>query len=448
MSRWNLQTVDKYRALASKLVRNPDDAQALVSQFSTLSEARENGKHYLQLARRAYLIEPENINAAFNYGSGLHRTGEFKEALSVFQKCLKMADAHWRPICLHHIGIAYRALNENRKAIEAYDQAIALTGRMDIQKDRALALMADRRLKDGLEAFEIRKPMAEERLKLNGGMLVAQQKLPAGVVHWEGQDLTGKTITVFHEEGTGDFFQFSRFISQLATRNPSRVLLTGPIPNVVEFVADNVSVDGIVPLDDFKSDYVIGSMSLPWRLGLDYKDVSGKPYFKSPAATFPLRGNLNVGLVWRGNPQYGMDVHRSMAFSEFTPLFDMPGVAFYSLQAGGPGLEVTDLGFDGFIANLEPMAKNWRETAKLIQRLDCVVTVDTAVAHLAGALGKPVYILITAASDWRWDRFSHKTVWYDSAYVIRQQKQDDWKPVIAKVREQLKGRLLARRQAA
>lgn len=443
-----MQTVDKYKALAARLVRNPDDAPSLVSQFSTLSEARENGKHYLQLARRAYLIDPGNINAVFNYASGLQRAGEFKEALSLFQKCLKMADDHWRPICWHHIGIAYRALSENRKAIEAYDKAIALTGRMDIQKDRALALMADRKLKEGLEAFEIRKPMAEAKAKNNGGLLVAQQRLPAGVVHWSGEDLTGKTIVVFHEEGTGDFFQFCRFIPELRKRNPAKILLTGPIPNVIDLVSDNIQVDGIVSLTEFESDYVVGSMSLPWLLGIDYKDINGKPYFKAEAATFPLRGALNVGLVWRGNPQYGMDVHRSMAFSELTTLFDVPGIAFYSLQAGEPGLEVTQLGFDGFVANLEPLAQTWRETAKLIQRLDCVVTVDTAVAHLAGALGKPVYIMITAASDWRWDRFSHKTVWYDSAYVVRQHKQDDWKPVIAKVKDQLKGRLLARRQAA
>jgi hypothetical protein len=182
-------------------------------------------------------------------------------------------------------------------------------------------------------------------------------------------------------------------------------------------------------------------MSLPWRCGVDYPNVSGAAYFKAEAAQIPLRGKLNVGLVWRGNPAYGQDVHRSMDFGEFCPLFDLPGVAFYSLQAGAPGLEVTNLGLDGFIANLEPLAQSWRDTARLVQALDVVVSVDTAVAHLAGALGKPVYILTTNASDWRWNRASQKTVWYDSARVIRQRKQDEWCPSIDIVREKLKHRL-------
>lgn len=443
-----MSNVEKYKAHASRLIRNPDDVDTLVSQFSVLSESKTNGKFNIVLARRAFELAPEKINVAFNYASALQRTGESEKALELFKRCLAVLDEHWRPICLHHIGIVNRALNNNLKAVEYYDEAIRLTGRLDIKKDRALALMAAGKFKEGLEAFEVRKDMAAERLKKNGGKLIAQQMLPPGAKHWQGEDLTGKTICVYHEEGMGDFFHFCRFIPALRKLNPAKVLITGPAPNLIDLVADNIAVDGVVPLSDFQADYVIGSMSLPWRLGIELKDVSGAAYFKAKPADFPLRGKLNVGLIWRGNPDYGMDAHRSMAFSELCPLFDLPGVAFYSLQAGAPGLEVTNLGFDGFIANLEPFQKNWRATAGLISRLDCVVSVDTACAHLAGALGKPVFIMTTCASDWRWDRKSQKTIWYDSARVIRQNKQDDWAPVIATVREQLKEMALGRRQAA
>jgi len=130
-------------------------------------------------------------------------------------------------------------------------------------------------------------------------------------------------------------------------------------------------------------------------------------------------------------------------------LFDLHSVAFYSLQAGSPGLETTNLGFDGFIANLEPLATTWRNTAKLIQALDVIVSVDTAVAHLAGALGKPVFMLATNACDWRWNRNSEKSVWYDSMTVVRQKKQDDWEPCIKFVRFKLKEMMNERaRQAA
>ncbi|MBM7483326.1 tetratricopeptide (TPR) repeat protein [Bradyrhizobium sp. USDA 3686] len=431
--------VERYRAFAARLVRNPNDPVALVEQFANISEARVNGRHYLPIARRAYEIAPNDLSPVFNYASALHRAGEFGKAKDLYLRCLKMADLDWMPKVLHHCGVAYRALDENEKAADYYQQAYDLDPNPEYLKDRALALLAAGKLYDGLKAYEVRRECAARKLEKNGGKLVSQQKLPDGAQHWQGQDLNGKTIVVYHEEGSGDFIQFCRFIPKLRALGAASIFICGPVPNLLDLVADNIAVDGIVPLSGpFDCDYVIGSMSLPWRCGVDYSEVHGRPYFKAEPAQIPLRGKLNVGLVWRGNPDYGQDVHRSMAFTEFCPLFDMPDVAFYSLQAGAPSLEVTQLGLDGFVANLEPLAQSWRDTARLIQALDAVVSVDTAVAHLAGALGKPVFILTTNASDWRWDRRSRKTDWYDSASVIRQKRQDEWWPCINLVRAGLK----------
>lgn len=443
--------VDRYRAYGEALQRNPDDAENLVNQFSLLSEDGDlaNGSLYLFLARRAYLNSPNSISQAFNYGSALQRSGEFEEALKIFLRCENIAPRDWKAKVWHHIGIANRALGNNEAAIEWYDRSLSLKSNAAIRKDRAIALLASGKLYEGLKAFECRRQLAEERLKANGGKLVAQQKLPAGVVHWQGEDLAGKSIVVYHEEGSGDFIQFCRFIPKLRERKPSKILLTGPIPNLLDLVSDQIEVDGIVPLEGpFNSDYVIGSMSLPWQLRIDYKDVSGKPYMRAGSASIPSRGLLDVGLVWRGNPEYGMDTHRSMSFAEFCPLFDLKDVAFNSLQVGGAQNEIMKLGFAGFVADYGSRCKTWRDTAKVISALDAVVTVDTAVAHLAGAMGKPVFILITRASDWRWNRNSEKTAWYDSATVIRQNRQGDWKPCILRVREKLEALLAERRREA
>jgi hypothetical protein len=376
----------------------------------------------------------------FNYSSALHRAGEFKKALGLYIACLKIAPAEWRAKVLHHIGVSYRAMGVNDKAADYYMRAYQLRPDPNILKDRALALLASGKLGEGLRAFEARREAAVWKLHQRGGHMIAQERLPAGVVHWEGEDLTGKSITVYHEEGSGDFIQFCRFIPLLRARGAKSVYLCGVVSDLLDLVAANVPVDGILPISGpIDSDYVIGSMSLPWRCGVEFPQVNGAPYFKAEAAPIPSRGELNVGLVWRGNPAYGMDMHRSMAFSEFCPLFDLPGVAYYSLQAGPPSLEVTTLGFDGFVANLEPLAQNWSATARLIQALDVVLTVDTAVAHLAGALGKPVFILVTNACDWRWKRDSERSVWYDSARVIRQQKQGEWGPCIIRARELIWG---------
>lgn len=440
--------VDKYRAAANTLIRNPDDPEALVSQYANVSEKLENGRHYLPLAKRAYEIAPNEISALFNYASALHRNGHFEQALKLYLKGLPRVDEDWRPRFLHHVGIAYRALGENRKACEYYRRAYEATGDIDILKDAAIATLASGDLQAGFKMFEIRKDCAARKLEKHGGKLISQQKLPKDVVYWDGEDLKGKTILVYHEEGQGDFIQFCRYIPKLREQHgAAKILLCGPTDSLLALVADNIDVDGIVPLaGPFDCDFVVGSMSVAWRCGVDYSDVRGHPYFHAEAAILPKRGKLNVGLVWQGNPEYGMDVHRSIAFSEYCQLFDMPGVAFYSLQKGS--VDPTLLGYDGFVANLDAFMGSWSDTARIVQALDVVVSVDTAVAHLAGALGKPVFILTTNASDWRWNRNSRKTPWYDSATVIRQKKQDEWAPCVETVRQGLKWHLENERRSA
>jgi tetratricopeptide (TPR) repeat protein len=437
-----------YAIQAARLVRDPDDLPALVAQYALLAKNLAYGEFYLPLAKRAYEIGPQEITALFNYASALHRAGHFEQALKLYLKGLNGVDpGWWRARFLHHVGIAYRALNENKKACEYYRQAYEASGEIEILKDAAIATMASGDLQTGFKMFEIRKECADKKYEQSGGKLNTQQKLPPHLIHWNGEDLKGKTILVYHEEGQGDFIQFCRYIPRLRDLGAARILLTGPATGLLDLVSRNIAIDGVIELGGpYDCDYVIGSMSIPWRVGIDYSSVSGKPYFSIEAADIPRRATLQVGLVWRGNPDYGMDIHRSMDFTELCPLFDMSGVAFYSLQKDA--VDITGFGFDGFIANLDGLMTTWTDTAQLIQALDVVVTVDTAVAHLAGALGKPVFILTTAAADWRWNRNSEKTAWYDSARVIRQKKQGDWALVVANVKDKLRGMIDVRRSAA
>jgi hypothetical protein len=431
--------VRTYKAFAAKLLRNPDDWEALIDQTALLLDNtdRKRSQYYVSLARRAYRNAPDEVITMFNLASALQRAGQVQEAAELYELCAARNDPKWHASIMHHTGIAARALGQNKKAIEYYAKAFELMPeRLDIKKDLALALLADDQFSEGLQVFECRKEIAYEKLKWTSGELVQQEKLPPGVVHWKGEDLTGKSVVVYHEEGIGDFIHFCRFIPMLRERGATRIQLTGPVPDLLDLVADNVAVDGVVPMaGPYECDYVVGSMSVPWRCGATLERVSGKPYFQAQAATFPLRGMLNVGLVWRGNAAYAKDVDRSLPLSAFCPLLEIPDVAFYSLQMGAGAKEVTELGLDGFIADLAPFVKNWRATARLIRRLDAVVTVDTAVAHLAGALGVPVFILITQACDWRWDRNSTRTRWYDSAHVIQQQKHGDWEFCVNEARQ-------------
>jgi tetratricopeptide (TPR) repeat protein len=136
------EKVDRYKALCATLVRNPDDDKALIDQFALISEVKKNRRHYVPLAKRAYQIDPTKITNVFNYASALNRVGEFEKALQYYLKCEKMSDEKWLPHILHHIGVSYRHLNENRKAIEYYDRAYKALPDPMFLKDRALAVMA------------------------------------------------------------------------------------------------------------------------------------------------------------------------------------------------------------------------------------------------------------------------------------------------------------------
>ena len=444
------EDVAQYKAYANQLLRKPDDVGALINQFAHLFNTTDRNKvHQLvALAERAYRLAPKKFTAVFSYSSALSATGHWLEAIALLKWCVTNApDNKWLGRAYHHLGIAYRSNGDDEDALIWYDRAIALTGDPEIKKDRALTLLAMGRLREGFQAYECRRENAEEKLA-KFGLTPNQALLPAHVRqrHWQGEDLTGKTIAVYAEDGIGDFFNFCRFIPRLRDYGAAKILLTGKVADMVELVADNIDNDGIVPIDDFDADYIVGSMTVPWRTGVDLEDVNGKPYFKAEPATFPRRGLLNVGLVWRGNPVHGRNSHRSMDFINLSPLFGIPDAAFYSLQVGPTAREITAAGYDGFVADLSPLAKSWRATASLIANLDVVVTVDTSCAHLAGALGVPVITMVTRCPDWRWDRNSQRTIWYDSMSVLRQHRQDEWAPVVDGVKIMLESMANGRRR--
>jgi hypothetical protein len=182
-------------------------------------------------------------------------------------------------------------------------------------------------------------------------------------------------------------------------------------------------------------------------LGVEYKDVSNAPYMRSEAMELPSRGKLKVGLSWKGSPGYANDSLRSASLSDLCPMFDLPGAAFYSLQVRPGPEEVSNLGLDGFIGDLGSLLKTWKDTARAIQAMDVIVTTDTANGHMAGALGKPVMLLLGKAPCWRWGQGATK--WYAKTIAFPQMKADDWFDQALAVRHELAGMMRDRRiQAA
>jgi hypothetical protein len=148
-------------------------------------------------------------------------------------------------------------------------------------------------------------------------------------------------------------------------------------------------------------------------------------------------GTRRVGLVWRGSPTHRDDRRRSCQLQAWLPFLQTPGVAFYSLQRGAPAQELAELSADVTVQDLEPALQDFGDLAWTMQQLDLVITVDTSAAHVAGALGLPVWTLLSAVSDWRWGLAGDTTPWYPTMRLFRQPQAGDWTAVVAQVVEAL-----------
>jgi len=416
---------EEYQANAARLLKDPDDPVSLVNHFVMLAGTKKVQPSHLPLVRRAAELSGA-FEAQFNLAAALNRAGQYLEAMGVYKEALEIAPADRKADVLYNIGMCWHDLGALEKAIAWYDDALALKSDLDIWQARAVARLAQGHLAEGLFDFEVqwhrpaRKKIAE-----------------AGIPRWKGEPLTGKKIIVAHEQGYGDTIQFIRFLPSPLLKT-GHVTVSGP-PELLGLLQDNFVADAWVDENGpFDADYYCSPMSAAAAMGIEYPGVSNAPYLRSKMMKLPARGKLKIGLSWAGSPGYARDANRSMKLETLCPLFDLPGASFYSFQVRPDGKEISNLGLDGFIADLAPLLKDWRDTARAIKAMDVVVAVDTAVAHLAGALGKPVLLMLPFASCWRWMQNREDTPWYDLMELYRQKTPGDWSYPVHGVRDALK----------
>jgi len=321
-----------------------------------------------------------------------------------------------------------RNLGELDEALAAYDQALSISpGDPVIHANRGRALLAAGQLDEGFHEFQFRWE-------------------PMGLRHyaapiWAGESLPGKTLFVFAEQGMGDTLQFVRFLPQ-ARKRVGRLILEcqPPLRSLLGHsqCADALVVSGEEPPP---FDCYVPLLHLPaiFHVTLDTLPAT-VPYLSFGAtATLPITPGeyLKVGLVWAGNPALRDDPIRSLRLSQLAGLFDIPGVRFYNLQWHLPEHD-KDYFCNAPLINVMEGVKSFETTAAIMDRLDLVISVDTAVAHLAGALGKRVWTLLPDSPDWRWLLHRNDTPWYPTMRLFRQSQGGGWEPVVAEVAEELK----------
>lgn len=261
---------------------------------------------------------------------------------------------------------------------------------------------------------------------------------------WDGGPLGGRTILVSAEQGLGDTIQFARYIPLIAARG-GRVVVecqraAAPLVRSVAGVAEVITPED--PLPDFALQ--VPMMSLPRIFGSTAESIPNR----TPYVSFDLelaarmaqrlgpRRGLRAGLAWAGNPENGGDRRRSMPVAAMAALGGVAGIEWFSLHIGAEARRAVSAG-GGWMNAVLSDGGGLPELAALVSLLDLVITVDTMPAHLAGALGRPVWNLLCAAPDWRWTRHGERTPWYPSMRLFRQPQPGDWRAVIERVIHEL-----------
>jgi len=315
------------------------------------------------------------------------------------------------PEPLHHLGGLLLGRGGRAEAEACYRRVLALAPGADATaRVLGVMLLEDGRYPEGFALLEARH------------FLPGMGKPALPFPEWRGEPLAGKTIVVWPEQGFGDQIMFARFAPRLREMGAEVTLICRPgLERLFEasLGLPTLAAAGAVEFPD--PDYWVMLGDLPARFGVTPQTLSGKPYLKAPLAGPDLGPGFKVGLKVRGNPAYLADAHRSAPAEA--------AAALAALPARIVSLEPEDTG-----------AKDFAETAALVERLDLVISVDTSVAHLAAAMGKPTWILLSAAkTDWRWMRDRADSPWYEAVRLFRQPAPGDWMGLIAEVRQALAG---------
>lgn len=424
---------DAERAFRQALMLNPGSNDTL-NNLGILLDGIGRFDEAETVYRRALENDPGYLRAHYNLGMQLLRARRFDEAEQAFRHTLEIDPEH--ADARNNLGTAVRELNRYDEAEVMYRTVLQQHPDFaDARWNLAILLLGQGRYAEGWQHAE-----ARYHPRRTAPMLLPDPGYP----QWQGEPLAGRSLVIWHEQGLGDVIQFARYAPLLKARGLRRLTLLCPEPlkalmETLEGVDEVVCDTGAVGLHDFWS--LI--MSLPLHVGTTTENIPAPlPYLhalpdrvKHWRTQLPTRG-FKVGLVWKGSTVHQHDADRSLpSLLSLAPLWSVPGVTFVSLQKGQGEDEPASLSAELPIVSADPSINDLADTAALVSQLDLVITVDTAVAHLTGALGKPCWLLLHKPwTDWRWMHDRTDSPWYPRVMsLFRQSVPGDWAEVIGRV---------------
>lgn len=445
------------------LSTEPANFDALLNGANALCELAHHDAA-IALLDRAAAVRPRDATLDFIRGNALAGLGRHDDALAAYDDAIAARPGNARP--LGGRGYVLSQLGRHQEALASLDEALAI-GPADARDlvNRGMVLTELRRNEEALRDYELAQSISPDyaTAHLNEAVLrlllgdyragwekyewrwksagIEPRDFP--VPMWDGEALEeGARLLLHAEQGYGDTIHFARFIPQVLRRGATVIFELQPALKPLYENMPGVTVVGrgeALP----RFDRHCPLLSLPLRLGTTVETIPPA----TPAITAPperlarwrdrLDGQTRkVGIAWSGNPKLVRDRQRTIAIDRLAPLMELPGLSFVTLNPTTTPEEETRLAALG-VVHLAREFADFADTAAVISNLDLVISVDTAVAHLAGAMGKPVWILLPFVPDWRWMLGRDDSPWYPSARLFRQETPGDWAGVVARVKQEL-----------
>lgn len=410
-----------------------------IMHLGLVAHQRGRSDEGVEQVRRALAIDPRFEPASYNLGAILTAQGRCDDAVAVYAAAAA-AGVRSERLCLNR-GVALTRQGRMDEAAAAYREGLDLFSESaDLHVYLALLLMSLGRYEAAWPDYEWRWRMAH----------YAPSRLSKP--RWRGEDPAGRKVLLYPEQGVGDTLLFARYVPMVARWTPTVMAVRAPLMRLLSSLPGNVSIvsDGPVPPHDLQCPLP----SLPLAFRTTRESVpQNVPYLAAePERVAHWRdrlptGEFRIGVAWQGNAAYTMDAQRSARLAEFAPLAEFPDVRLVSLQKRDgleqlddppPGMEVAALpglddGPDAFI-----------DTAAVMMNLDLVVTIDSAVAHLAGALGRPAWVALGDHPYWVWGREGEDSPWYPTVRLFRRQPGEAWPDVFGRMAQALRPPLASR----
>ena len=424
---WRLfqKAVEPYRRA---IVLAPDKTQAYNNLGVVYKELGRN-EEALFAYQKVLELNPNDSAALNNLGNLRRNMGDTTGAIADLKRSITLnpnyADAY------SNLGAIYKENKEFDRAMFYYQKALALNPEhTNAQFDIALMELSKGHYESGWSGYEY-------RLKMNE--LLAKTDVYTSPL-WRGESLQNKTIILQTEQGFGDTIMFIRYAPYFRELGAKIIVRTRL--ELVALFRSIQEVDEIICEEDPlpEHDFYLPLLSCPQRFKTVLQTIPRKfPYLGSPKNGLSLeRKSLHVGITWSGSPTNRGHKDRYVGLKILSQLFDIDHISWYSLQIGEDSHEIQSFNLHDTIIDKTELLTDFAQTAAFIEALDLVISVDTSVAHLSGALNKKTFVLLSKPAEWRWMQEGETTPWYESLLLFRQEIRGDWQKPILQIKEKLR----------